>query len=357
MKVCAVMMIKNEERIIERCLKAFLPHVDEVYISDTGSTDRTLSKARRILGSSDKRFKINDDVWEDFGSNRTKAVKGAQEWSSCDYLLLIDADIELKVFNEGWKERLNKDVYLIKWLGDLEYSNTKLFKRTCECYYVGPTHEYLKFEKPHIRMVNEDIGFFEHYDGGNRSDKFERDIRLLEKHIKDNPECQVLPRWLFYLGNSHLNLGQWDKAKAVYEKRCAKGGWEEEVYYSKFCLGKCLIKMGEIEQAKEVLENAHYSRPSRLEAIFALVELLYKEQNWERVWELCCNVDYQIPNDVLFIHRDVWDWKLKDLVSIACWNLGKKEEGRRLIESMKDVPVGQLARIQKNLEWFNAKEG
>ena len=56
-------------------------------------------------------------------------------------------------------------------------------------YYWGVTHEFVKtpegtvygtFEKPNIFI--KDIG-----DGGSKSDKFERDIRLLKKGLEDHP--------------------------------------------------------------------------------------------------------------------------------------------------------------------------
>ena len=42
MKLSLTMIIKNESRCIERCLKAIIPYVDMVVLCDTGSTDGTL---------------------------------------------------------------------------------------------------------------------------------------------------------------------------------------------------------------------------------------------------------------------------------------------------------------------------
>lgn len=41
-RIILLLMVKNESRIIERCLTAALPHVDAVSILDTGSTDNTV---------------------------------------------------------------------------------------------------------------------------------------------------------------------------------------------------------------------------------------------------------------------------------------------------------------------------
>lgn len=35
------MIVKNEEKVLERCLKSLAPYMDEIIIADTGSSDTT----------------------------------------------------------------------------------------------------------------------------------------------------------------------------------------------------------------------------------------------------------------------------------------------------------------------------
>ena len=42
------MIVKNEERSLEKCLKAVRNLVDEIYITDTGSTDKTVEIAKKL---------------------------------------------------------------------------------------------------------------------------------------------------------------------------------------------------------------------------------------------------------------------------------------------------------------------
>lgn len=56
------MMVKNEERYIERTLRSVLPYAQAGIIVDTGSTDRTVEKISKMLNSSEWnhiKFEVN----------------------------------------------------------------------------------------------------------------------------------------------------------------------------------------------------------------------------------------------------------------------------------------------------------
>jgi len=90
-------MIKNEARILQRCLSAAAPAVDAVLFVDTGSEDETQALARAFA---ERPCKLVEDAWEDFGSNRTKSLEHARRFASEElgwelersYALVLDAD-------------------------------------------------------------------------------------------------------------------------------------------------------------------------------------------------------------------------------------------------------------------------
>ena len=55
-KILLALMVRNESKIIERCLDAALPHSDATLICDTGSVDNTLEVAKRRLELAVKPF-------------------------------------------------------------------------------------------------------------------------------------------------------------------------------------------------------------------------------------------------------------------------------------------------------------
>ena len=59
------LMIKNESKIIERCMGRALEFVDAISILDTGSTDNTVEVCNNYLSKCGKPFKISVEpfIW------------------------------------------------------------------------------------------------------------------------------------------------------------------------------------------------------------------------------------------------------------------------------------------------------
>ena len=77
------MIVKNEEKVLARCLDSVKDLVDEIIIVDTGSGDKTKAIAASYTD------KIYDFTWvHDFSAARNFAFSKA----SCEYIYSADAD-------------------------------------------------------------------------------------------------------------------------------------------------------------------------------------------------------------------------------------------------------------------------
>lgn len=87
------MIVKNEAATLERCLSNARPHVDEIVIVDTGSTDGSLEIARRYAD-------VLDEIeWPDsFSAARNHSL----DLASGDFILILDGDEYIEE-EEGWK--------------------------------------------------------------------------------------------------------------------------------------------------------------------------------------------------------------------------------------------------------------
>ncbi|MCM1568634.1 MAG: glycosyltransferase family 2 protein [Roseburia sp.] len=144
------MIVKNEERILARCLDTVADLVEEMIIVDTGSTDRTKEIAARYTD------KIYDFEWtDDFSAARNYAFSKATR----EYIYSADADEVLNPENRErfrvLKENLLPEIELVqmKYGNQLQHGSVynfdeeyrpKLFKRQREFVWEGPIHETVR---------------------------------------------------------------------------------------------------------------------------------------------------------------------------------------------------------------------
>jgi tetratricopeptide (TPR) repeat protein len=320
-KICLNMIVKNESRVIIRLLESVVKIVDGYCICDTGSTDNTISLITEYFKKHNIPGKIVEEPFRDFGYNRTFALKAAAEIPNMDYLLLLDADMILTgsylqpenilMFKRG----LTKDFYHIcQGSQTYFYKNVRIVKNYRDFSYWGVTHEYVKTPPDAIshsfendRLFINDIG-----DGGAKTDKFERDIRLLTKGLEENPNND---RYTFYLANSLKDAGHHQRAIEMYRNRIKLGGWVEEVWYSYYNIGKCYVILGEMEKAICIWMEGYDYYPKRLEAIYEIVKY-YREHGKNKLAYLYyviadkSKTKWGASSEYLFLQKDIYDYKL-----------------------------------------------
>ena len=311
-------MIKNEEKIIERCIMNALPILDAVCVSDTGSTDSTVEKVFEISKKISVPLKIYQDEWKNFGHNRSRSFLNTVDfckelgWNLEDtYGVLLDGDMQL-VVGKFDKSLLTADGYrIIQSSNTLDYYNTRFLRLSFPWKCTGVTHEYWDgcqgegLNKDQI-YIN-DIG-----DGGSKGDKFERDIRLLENGLKEEPKNE---RYHFYLAQSYKDTGKFKKAIELYKKRIKMGGWYEEIWYSHYMISKCWLLLNDEQKFEAWAIKAYNYRKERAESIYDLTRYFRdKSQHFKAFYYY--QIGKRIPypeHDMLFIEKDVYtysfDWE------------------------------------------------
>lgn len=310
-KIILISMIKNEAKIIERCIKSALPILDAICITDTGSTDDTVNIVNNIIKNLKIPGKLYLDQWKDFCYNRNNSFLNAityckeLNWDlDTTYGLLLDADMQLVIGNFD-KNILNKNGHnIIQDNQYIEYYNTRFIKLSCNWKCVGVTHEYwdggeTEQIKKNLVYIN-DIG-----DGGCKSDKTERDIRLLEEGIKNEPKNM---RYYFYLAQSYKDSGKFKKAIEFFKKRINMGGWFEEIWYSHYMISKCYLLLENPEKYEAWALKAYKYRKQRAESIYMLTKYFREEgQHFKAYHYYLMGKDIpQLDNDILFIEKDVY---------------------------------------------------
>ncbi len=393
-KLCLCMIVKNESRIMERCLNATKSIVDFVSICDTGSTDNTPEiienwcKESRIPGT------VHHEPFKNFGYNRSLAVSLAQKaYPEADYLLILDADMILEVEPTFDKSSLTEDHYLtLQYDIHIKYWLTRLLKASLPWKSVGVTHEYWDIDRSkvgagyNIRVARLDTLIVnDPGDGGSKSDKFERDERLLLQGINDpetTPDLHI--RYLFYLAQTYYHLNQFEDSIKWYKKRVEAGGWTEEVFYSLLRIGFCyeylangssykkheLTDSEEKEHAKEqeeqylalaifYFQKAWEYRPTRAEPLYQLAKL-YRLRSQNNIALMYALQGKEIPfptEDLLFVDYHVYDYLFDYEISISGYYIPHKKhlgaQSQKYLESKKEeLPVHIAGMVENNAKFY-----
>uniref|UniRef100_A0A6C0LA16 Uncharacterized protein n=1 Tax=viral metagenome TaxID=1070528 RepID=A0A6C0LA16_9ZZZZ len=328
MKLVLILMIKNEEKILKRCLDSL--DVDGYCILDTGSTDSSVELAREYLA--DKCGCVTEEPWQNFSHNRTVSFERAKEfcsgqgWDLTDtYGLLLDADM---VFVPGTlrSEKLGAIGYkALQKNGNLEYMNARLVRMDYDWKCVGVTHEY--WDGPTDHLDASVCYIDDKNDGGCKSDKFTRDRRLLEEGLVKEPGNV---RYLFYLAQTYSCLNMYNESIEYYKKRIEAGGWCEEVWFSYYSIGDLYKRMGDIIEFEAWMQRAFAYRKERAESIYKLAQHFrttgdhYKAYHYIR---LGLKIPY--PNDSLFIEANVYRGLFSYEASIVEYYVKDKASGLR----------------------------
>ena len=144
------MIVKNEEKILRRCLDSIKGLMDEIIIVDTGSTDSTRKIAEEYTE------KVYDFAWiNDFSAARNFAFSKA----SCDYIYSADADEVVDEENyerfRELKKTLLPEIEIVQmYYGNQLFFGTiynfdrelrpKLFKRLRTFVWEEPIHEAVR---------------------------------------------------------------------------------------------------------------------------------------------------------------------------------------------------------------------
>jgi tetratricopeptide (TPR) repeat protein len=347
--ICLCMIVKDESAVIERCLASVRDVVDTWVICDTGSTDGTPKLIREALA--DVPGELHERPWVDFGHNRSELLQLAR--GRADYLLLLDADWTFEA-EPGALDDLTADVYLVRHRhvpdGGLELRNRHLVRGDLPWRYVGATHEHIESGAPRSEARLEGAAIVNWADGGvGRERRWRQDIELLERDLMHDPGNA---RALFYLAQTHRDIGELERALELYRRRVRVGGWEEEVYYSLYQVGMITAQAGDWPNAAVALMEAWERRPARLEALYELVSGLRQRDLHQTAYALARgSVDQRQPDDILFVEPWIYEWGLLFEYSIAAYWVGRHKRALRACNQLLKIdrlPDAYRAQTEEN---------
>lgn len=223
-RISQCMIVKNEERNIERALSWGKDIMCEQIVVDTGSTDRTVELAEKV-GASVYFYEWTDD----FAAAKNYAIGKAKG----DWIAFLDADEymtpedarTMQTVLDGSEER-NFDGISTGWQqlddkGQIFSSGTQIrfFRNHPDIRYRRRIHEQLEASDKralHIGDVVNDISIFHTgYQTVSVEGKSSRNRKLILKELEDNPEDYEM---MGYIGDECFDERQWTEAERWYRR-------------------------------------------------------------------------------------------------------------------------------------------
>ena len=220
--VSVVMIVKNEETRLKKCLDSLVPYGFEIVIVDTGSGDGTVSLARNYT---DRIFSFQ---WcDDFSAARNYSLSCA----SNPFLFMLDADewvVSLDIEElDYFRKKLSDQVGVVtrqNMMGGVigTTDHTERFFSRRHFRYTGRIHEMLTpirgTELPCL-LTNTVIGH-SGYDmtPEEKVKKALRNESLLLKELEAEHDPSMEPYYYYQLGKAAEITGDYEKACSFFEK-------------------------------------------------------------------------------------------------------------------------------------------
>ena len=323
-KVCVYAISKNEEKFVERWVNS-MKEADEIFVLDTGSTDRTVQKLNE-LGVVVKQEKIIP--WR-FDKARNKSMEMIPD----DYEICICTDLD-EIFETGWREKLEKNYklgarvnYTYNWhinddgKTDISFMLNKIHPRK-GYRWTHPVHEVLT-PLGYEEFVNIEEIVLNHYPDNTKSRGSY--LELLELSVEEDP---LDDRNMHYLGREYMYYQKWEECINTLKKHLElkSATWNLERAASMRYIARSYLNLGNETEAefwyKKAIEEASNVREGYVE----LAMLYNNKRNWlDSIYYLLKALMIKTKEMVYVNEVFCWDNTIDDLLSINYYNLGLYE--------------------------------
>lgn len=381
--ICICIMCTNEENVIEKTLTQLLPYATDYIICDNESTDNTIHVCQNFFNHHHIQGQIFNYKWVNKGHNYTYLYELAYKYTQSDYFWVFDAEDE--IVGDLQINQLEADCYQLNMGNEnLKYKRPQIFKnklplqseqasnckntlplqseQTSDCkkilwkYYL-PVHGYtLTYPK---RLCTKDAINGDYYIKAirngiihqiNNKEKYLNYAKLLEDELQKNDlDSEDITRCHFYIAQCYKCSDEYKKSIHFYKKRIKLAGpFQEEIFLSHVYIGQCYQELFKNVDDKHFIKailwyiNSWKYRQTRSEGLYYATKLLRENHIDEQAYRYAIIGKYiPLPNDILFVNSNCYLWGFDFELSLICYYINKKEEGKEYIHKLllnKDFP-------------------
>lgn len=350
------MIVKNEEKVLARCLESVKSVVDEIIIVDTGSSDTTKEIAARFTD------KIYDFEWcDDFSAARNFAFSKA----GCDYIMWLDAD-DILLKNDREKLCLlmqdsdgSADVIMLPYHTAFDENGAPLFsfyrerivKRSKGFTWKGRVHEAIEYGG---NVIYSDAAVT------HRSVKKQYSTRNLDIYLKQESLGEPFtPRDQFYFGRELYYHGHYERAAEVLNNFLDENkGWLENNIEACKILSFCYTQTGNSKEAFHALCRSFIYDSPRAEICCEIGNLLMRENRYAQAKFWFATALGMQPDAIsgAFVSADCYGYIPAIQLAVCFDRTGDVETARKYNELAGAIKPDSAA-YQHNKAYFDSLSG
>ena len=357
-KTCVYAIALNEEKHVEPFMEAS-KDADLILICDTGSTDGTVEKLRKLGAVV---YSIVQKPWR-FDIPRNTALSLIPP--DIDMCLSIDLDEYLQ---PGWMEALDANWqhhngkidrvgydYIWNWTPEghpgIRFFADKIHHRH-NYEWRHPCHEtlYKVGKESEIKVTIPEIILHHRADSTKSRGQY---LHLLELAVKEAPNND---RMRHYYARELMFKGQYEQAITEFKAHLSlpTAGWKEERASSYRYMSRCYRFLENFEESKNMAILGTIEWPHSREPWMELMRTAYFMQDWSTCfWAATKTLNITERLQSYMSESSSWGSEPYDFAAISAFHLGMKD---------KAVYYGELAvqldpvdeRLKNNLIWYKS---
>ena len=344
MKIDSCLILKNEEKNIEKLINQLLEFSNEIHLTDTGSTDNTVNIIKEIQKKHSNVFLHYFEWCKDFAKARNYSLYCYE--CKADYQFWCDGDDQL---NDKLIETLKTfdgqdDLYTLNYL----YTKTFLQKRNslikvaAKIKWVDPIHEFLY-------ITQENSNNFTYFDNGSliihqreqeensnsKQDGLSRNLDIFMNMEKENYKFSVRNR--FHYGRDLYREGLKESALNQFQK-CIDDRYSDIKWYTNV-INSCIFMFSingdtALQYFYKIFSDEIFIRK---DLYYVVGDYFFDKQNYKLAkfyYLLCINCDEPNNYELFYYDREC---HLKALLQLGAIEYNYNNNKKLAIKYNKEV--------------------
>ncbi len=211
-----------------------------------------------------------------------------------------------------------------------EHWKAQLLKNDGHFKWLGPIHEDPIQQRPVTWLSTDKIKRIHHSNEERGEASHNRNIAILEKWHKDDPNE---PRAMFYLGRAYLSAKRHADAINILQEYLNLSGWDDERYEARLLIGQAYLHSGDVDTALLAYHDAILEKEVNPDAYIYKGMCYMRQEKWDQALSnFQIAIEKPLPNAVTFFNPMFYKRDVYQAIAIAKMNIGKLDEALAAIK-------------------------